>query len=555
MAKKPDPNKRRRGAIKDLSAGLVHGLVSVPDGLAAGVLAGVNPVAGLYGYLFGTVAGAISTSSVFMSVQATGAMAALIFDVPQVRSGPDATTALATLGVLTGIAMLILGVFKLGSLVRFVPNAVLVGFVNAVAINIALGQFGGLTGFSADGNGGRVVQAAITAANVASWHWPSVAIAAITIALILLLERTRLGTLSLFVAVAAGSFLTALLGFDGVELINDVAEIPAGLPLPVLPSVALVPGLLLPALSLTFVALVQGAAISQSVPNPDGRYPDISGDFRGQGVANIASGLLRGMPVGGSMSGTAVLTAAGAQSRLANLTAGAVMALTVLFFSNLVGYIATPSLAALLVLIGIRMFKFDQVLMVLRTGPTQAAVMLITFALTIMIPLQYAVVTGVALSVVLFVAQQSNTINVLRWRFTPGNLLPKEVQPPGVLPPGEIVVLVPYGSLFFASAPVFEAQLPRVEPQSSGSVVVLRLRGKQDLGSTFVQALIRYRENLEAVGSHLVLAGVGDRVLEQLTATGALETLGRENVFAAKADLGASLTRALERAHALQNPR
>jgi sulfate permease, SulP family len=544
----------RRGAVKDLTAGLVHGLVSVPDGLAAGVLAGVNPVAGLYGYLFGTVAGALSTSSVFMSVQATGAMAALISDVPQVHSGPLATTALATLGVLTGITMLVLGIFKLGSLVRFVPNAVLVGFVNAVAINIALGQFSGLTGFTVEGNGGgRVVEAVVTAMNLPSWNWPSVAIAATTIILILILERTRLGTLSLFVAVAAGSGLTALLGLDGVELIQDVAEIPAGLPLPVLPSFAFVPVMLLPALSLTFVALVQGAAISQSVPNPDGRYPDISGDFRGQGIANIASGLLRGMPVGGSMSGTAVLTAAGAQSRLANLTAGAVMAISVLLFSGLVGYIATPSLAALLVLIGIRMFKPEQLLMVWRTGRTQAAVMLVTFILTIMIPLQYAVVTGVALSVVLFIAQQSNTINVMRWRLTAGSVLPKEEAPPTVLPPQEIVVLVVYGSLFFASAPVFEAQLPKVDAQSAGSVVVLRLRGKQDLGSTFVQALTRYKDQLDAVGGHLVLAGVGERVLAQLTATGALDTLGSDNVFAATADVGESLTRALERARALQN--
>ena len=235
---------RGRGVRKDLGAGLVHGLVSVPDGLAAGILAGVNPVAGLYGYLFGTVAGAVSTSSVFMSVQATGAMAALIADVPQVRSGPDATAALATLGVLTGISMLVLGILRLGSLVRFVPNAVLVGFVNAVAINIAIGQLGGLTGFTAEeSGGGRVGRLVSTFANVMAWSWPTVAVSATTIALILLLERTRLGTLSLFVAVAVSSGLTALLGLDGVALIRDIAEVPAGLPLPVLPSLSLVPGL------------------------------------------------------------------------------------------------------------------------------------------------------------------------------------------------------------------------------------------------------------------------------------------------------------------------
>jgi sulfate permease, SulP family len=92
---------------------------------------------------------------------------------------------------------------------------------------------------------------------------------------------------------------------------------------------------------------MQGASISQSVPNPDGRYPNPSGDFTGQGVANLFSGLFQGTAVGGSMSGTAIVTSAGAQSRLANLTAGMVIALAILLFSRYVGLIAMPALAGL----------------------------------------------------------------------------------------------------------------------------------------------------------------------------------------------------------------
>ena len=135
----------RKMVTKDLGAGTVLGLVSVPDGLAAGMLAGLNPLAGLYGYLVGTVAGALSTSSVFMCVQATGAMAVVISDIPQVRGQEDSAAALATLGLLTGGVMLVLGLLRLGSMVRFVPNAVITGFVNAVAVNIVLGQLAGFT--------------------------------------------------------------------------------------------------------------------------------------------------------------------------------------------------------------------------------------------------------------------------------------------------------------------------------------------------------------------------------------------------------------------------
>jgi len=532
-----------------VGAGAALGLVSVPDGLAAGLLAGVDPVAGLYGYLVGTVAGALTTRSVVMSVPATGAMGVLIADVPEVH-GPQQQAALVTLAVLTGVTMLTLGLLRLGSLVRFVPNSVLTGFVNAVAVNIVLAQLADFTGFRSEA-GNRLLRAADTLVNVTSFNWPTFAVGAATIGLILLLERTVIGPLGLFVAVVITSGAATLFRWDSVELLRDVADVPSSLPLPVLPSLALVPALLVPALSLAFVGLVQGAGISKSIPNPDGNYPDVSGDFRGQGVANIASGLFQGLPVGGSMSATALVTEAGARSRLANLVAGAVMAVVILLFGTLAGYIAMPALAGLLILVGIRTFKPYRILLVWRTGRTQATVMATTFVLTLLIPLQYAVLVGVGISVILFVTRQSNTVRVVRWVLTPGSLLPAEGPPPEELPPGEVVVLNVYGSLFFAAAPVFVAQLPRVGPESRGSAVVLRLRGKEDLGSTFIAAISQYVKSLDAVGSQLLLAGVSERVLGQLTHTGAIDLIGEQNVFPAEPSVGAAVTAALERANTL----
>jgi sulfate permease, SulP family len=196
-------------------------------------------------------------------------------------------------------------VLRLGSLVRFVPNAVLTGFVNAVAVNIVLGQLPSLTGFDSS-RAGRLARALDTVPSPFSLHGPTVLLGVVTIVLIVALERTRLRSLGLLVAVAVTSALAVSSGlFEGVVQQHDVAELPGSLPRPVLPALGLVPALLLPAISLAFVGLIQGAAISQTVPNPDGTFPDVSGDFRGQGIANVTAGLLRGMPVGGSMSATA----------------------------------------------------------------------------------------------------------------------------------------------------------------------------------------------------------------------------------------------------------
>lgn len=536
----------RATVVPDLRAGVTLGVESVPDGLASGLLAGVNPAFGLYAYLVGTAAGALATSSVFMSVQATGAMSVIVADVPELHGGAAAETALFTVSVLTGAVMLVLGLLRLGSLVRFVPNSVLTGFVNAVAVNIVLGQLANLTGWSS-GAGNRVTRSIDTLLHVGSWDWTGVAVGAATVALILLLERTRVGPLALVVAVVATSVLAAVLHLAGVATLDDLAAVPSTLPRPTLPDLSMVGVLLLPALSLALVGLVQGAGISGSVPNPDGRYPDASGDFRGQGVANIASGLLQGMPVGGSMSATAIVTSAGARSRLANLVASAVMALLILLLGPALGHIAMPALAALLMLIGVRSFRIENVRGVWLTGPTQATVMTVTFALTLVIPLQYAVLVGVGLSVVLHVAQQSSRVTLVCWEADDqGRLIEGPV--PTELAPHDVVVLQPYGSLFFAAAPVLETQLPRVVPGSGGSVVVLRLRGKQELGSTFIAVVRRYAAELDAVGSRLFLAGVSEGVRHQLDVTGTTDELGAGAVFDATPVVHESLQAAVDAA-------
>jgi sulfate permease, SulP family len=533
---------RREGLREDAVAGLVLGVESVPDGLAAGLLAGVSPLSGLYAYLFGTVGGSLFTGSAFMAVQATGAMAIIIADVPAVHSGNDPERALFTLSVLTGVVMLAAGFLRLGSVLRFVSNAVMVGFISAVGVNIILGQLANLTGYKAEG-GNRVVRAVNTLIHPGELHWQSLLVGVVTIALILLLERTKAGPLGLVLAVIVTSAAVAALGWGSVATVNDLGAIPRSLPLPVAPVLRLVPSLLIPALSLAFVGLVQGAGISANFPNPDGRYPDASRDFIGQGAANLIAGVFHGMPVGGSTSASSLNKAAGARSRLALVIASAVMAVVILAFAGLVGYIAMPALAGLLILVGYRTIKPDDLQSAWRTGAVQKAVLLTTFTLTMIIPLQYAVLVGVGMSVILHVVRQSNQITIKRWRVDlDGNLI--ETDPPAQLPANEVVALQPYGSLFFAAAPVLESQLPALADTSRNSVVILRLRGRSDLGTTFMDVLRRYAQALAACGGKLVIVSASDRIQEQLRVTGVTGLIGPENIYAGDERVGATLKRA-----------
>ncbi len=166
-----------------------------------------------------------------------------------------------------------------------------------------------------------------------------------------------------------------------------------------------------------------------------------------------------------------------------------------------------------------------------------------TFVLTMLIPLQMAVLVGVGLSVILFVIRQSNQVTIKQWVFVEdGGVV--EIDPPATSPGGEVLVLQPYGSLFFAAAPVFEAALPKVTEASRHSVVILRIRGRGDLGSTFMDVLTRYAAALAAVGSKLVIVSASTRVRAQLDATGLTATIGGENIYPTDERVGATLRRA-----------
>jgi sulfate permease, SulP family len=249
------------------------------------------------------------------------------------------------------------------------------------------------------------------------------------------------------------------------------------------------------------------------------------------------------MPVGGSVSASALNKEAEARSRWSLVVASAVMAVVILAFGEVVGQVAMPALAGLLMLIGYRTIKPADLQSVWRTGPVQATVLVVTFVLTMVIPLQYAVLAGVGLSVLLHVVRQSNQVTIRRRvHDTEGHLV--EVDPPAELPAHEVVVLQPYGSLFFAAAPVFETALPTVGATSGGSVVILRLRGRSDLGTTFMDVLRRYAEALAAAGSKLVIVSANERIIEQLAVTGITAVIGDDNVYPGDERVGAATERA-----------
>jgi len=514
----------------DTVAGLTLGIESIPDAMASALLATVNPIHGVYAVMLATPIGALFASSVFMSVQTTSAMSLIVASVPQIK-GEDGVGALLALAIITGIFMLIFGLAKLGALLRFVPNSVMTGFLNGIALLIILGQLGDFTGYDTQG-ANKIEQTLDLLRHLGEVDIRTLLIGIITILLIIVLEKTRLKSFGIVVALIVASLLVPALTWDSVATVADIAEIPDSLPRPTLPPLDVFPSMVLPAISLALVGLIQGAGVSQNYVNPDGEYPDPSGDFTGQGVANIAAGIFQGMPVGGSLSATSLVTSSGARSRFANIFAGITIAVALLLFGGAISAIAMPALAGLLIVVGFGTFKFKDITMVWQTGRIQQVVMVTTFVFALVIPLQYAVLVGVALSIILFVVDQSNSITVKEWVYEKGQL-PIEKDSPEVLEANKVTVLVPFGSLFFAAATNFEEQLPALDDETRNSVVIINLHGKTDLGSTFLGIIERYAQVLQDHQSKLMLAELSSGAKTVLVDTGQIDVYGRDNVFEA----------------------
>jgi len=533
----------KRSTVKnDTIAGVVLGVESVPDGLALGVLAGVNPLSGLYGYLFGTLGGAMVNRNPVLAVQVTGATALIVADA-NLRRFDDPARALFTLSIMAGLVMILAGILGAGRLLRWVSSAVMVGFIAGIGVNTILGQLGNFTGYEATGTN-RVLRALDLFLHIWQVHLPTLGVGLITLLLIVWLTRTRLGALGMVLAILIGSVLGYWLTKLGhqVLMVGDVAGGQLGLPLPALPDFTVVLELIIPAVAIAFVGMVQGAGITTAFPGVSDKPASPSRDFIGQGVGAVLSGIFRGMPSSGSMSATALNVQAGARTRFSLFVAVAVMAVIVVAIGEFVGLVSFPALSALLIVVGFGTIRPPLIMRTIRSGPLQAVTVIATFVLTILFPVYIAVLVGVALAVLLFVIEQSNQLTVRRLLLGDGAFI-KEVDPPEKVPPQEIIVLQPYGNLFFASAAGFKAQLPKVTKKSRNSVVILRLRGVDDIGVSVSQILLDYAKELDSRGSRLLVNG-GEVLFKQMSRSGALAAIGEANFFLSGEWQGRTLAKA-----------
>ena len=500
----------RRADVKaDALAGLPGAISSVPDGMAASVLAGVSPVHGLYASFAGPIAGGLTASTRLMVITTTSAAALAAGSALRGVPADERPDALILLTLLAGAVMVAAAFVHVGRYIRFVSHSVMLGFLTGIAVNIVLGQIPDLLGVDATGD------VALTKAIHALSHPSDVQLAALAtglsaLALLVILGRTRVGLFSSIIALVLPT-AAVIMTSASVARVSDVGTIPTGVPLPQLPDLsALTLGVVTGALAVAAIVLVQGAGVANAAPNPDRSRSNADVDIGAQGAGNIAAGLFTGQPVGGSVGQTALNVAAGARTRWASIWSGAWMLIILVALSGVVGKVAMPTLAAVLVFAAVGSLRPREIATVLRTGRTSQIAFVTTFTATLFLPVAAAVGIGVALSLLLQLNQETVDLKVVR-------LIPDdrgrfmEAPVPPRLDDDDIVVLDVYGSLFYAGARTLQLRLP--DPSHARRpAVILRLRGRTTLGATFYAVIGEYARQLASNDGRLYLSGLDDSV-------------------------------------------
>lgn len=539
-----------RATLKqDGIAGVISGIVNIPGEMASAVLAGVNPIYAINTLIIGMPLAGMLTSTKMMMFDTTSAMTLVAADGLGSRSGDSRAQALIVIALTAGVFQILLGMLGMGQLTRFVSNSVMTGFMSGVAVMIILGQLWDLTGYQGEG-GSKLEKTWQLLSHLGQVDIPTTIVGVGSLILMAALQRTRIANFNLLIGLGA-AMLTAwifrLFDSDSIALVKGLGAIPRQIPMPAMPELRLIPSFILAGVAVGAVGLIQSAGIAQQYPNHGGKESDDSRDFLAQGVANTAVSFFAGMPGGGSLSGTALNVSAGAKSRWNFIFQALVALMLVLAFSDILGLIPMAALAAMLILIGAESIRFRTIKSVTNSTLQSTIGMIATFVATLIIPLQQAVVLGVILAAVLYIYRSSSDIRIFEVIESDQGI--SEVEPPKDLPSDDVTVLDVYGSLFYAGARTLGKLLPSPE-KAHHAVVVLRVRKRGEIGTTFLDVVSRYAERVNTNGGKLLLSGIDPEIKDRMERTGHLARIGEENVYVATSFIGESTRAAFAAGHA-----
>ena len=529
---------KREHWTRNLVSGLIVGVVALPLAMAFAIASGAKPEQGLYTAI---VAGALVSLLGGSRVQIAGPTGAFIVILAGVTAkyGVDGLQ-IATL--MAGVILVLLGSARLGTIIKFIPDPVIVGFTAGIGVIIWVGQwkdFFGLPAVAAEHFHQKLWHLLHVLPQL---HATTTGLALLSLALVLLSPRLpglhRVpGPLTALVAVTT---LQALMHFDGVATIGSAfGGIPQSLPSFRLPAVTLprLIELIGPAFTIAMLGAIESLLSAVVADGMAGTRHDSNQELIGQGIANIVSPLMGGFAATGAIARTATNIRNGGNSPLAGVVHAATLVLIILLLAPLAVYIPLCTLAAVLFVVSWNMSELPHAINMVKRAPrADVIILLVTFGLTVFADLVIAVNIGVILASLLFMRRMSEAVEI---RAQEGAQLGQELQGAGIpgLPPSVMVYAIE-GPFFFGAVENMERLLSQTNTRPD--TIIFRLRNVPFMDITGLQAFEEAIRHLHKQKTRVLLTEANTRVLRKLKKAGIVELLGRGNFFANLGDAARS---------------
>lgn len=539
------PQYLRGDARADALAGLSVAVMGVPQAMAYAIIADLPPVYGLYTAIVTCTVAAVLGSSNHLVVGPTNASCMVVLSLTAPLAAEHGLQPLETvllLTFLTGIIQLAFGLLRLGTLVRYVSNSVIVGFTAGAGILIAANQLRNILGVEVPSEHTERFHEALVATlrEVPHANWREVAIGVLTAGVLVATPRVSGRLPAPLIAVAAAGTLAWALGWvdadlDGrVQVIRDLEPIRANLldmcRLPSFlarPDPALLGHLAPGALALALFGLIEAATSARIVAASSGQRLRFSRQFAAQGTANVVGPFFSCFVGSGSPTRSVVCYRAGGRTRMGPVFSAVWTALTVALLAPLANWIPKAALAGILVVIAYSMIDKHRLRLTWRSRASSRVVLFGTLASTLVLPLEYAIFVGVGLSV----------LNLLRMtgKVDLTNLVPRpeggfDEVPFNRAPPSPVVTINMAGDLYFAAVEDLDYELLRtLHPETK--VVVLRMKRLRAVGSSAMAILEHYWDLLRKRGIRLVVCGIEGELQRVMTTSGLRGQIGEQNIF------------------------
>ena len=518
----------RQQFLSDLSAGVIVGIVALPLAIAFAIASGVKPEQGIYTAVIAGIAVSALGGSRVQIAGPTGAFVVIVYHIVQ-SQGYDGLV-IAT--IIAGVLLIVMGLARFGTLLRFVPYPLTVGFTSGIALIIFSSQINDFFGLRIQNLPADFVEKWIaTAHHLTSVDWNTFGVGASSLLVIVFSRR--------FVPRIPGSLLAILIVTAVVHAASIPVEtigsrfgsVPNTLPAPHIPDVSwnTVIRVFSPAVT---IAMLGGIESLLSAVVADGMIRSrhrSNMELIAQGVGNILSPIFSGIPATGAIARTAANIKNGGRTPVAGIVHSIVLLLIILFFGAWASLIPLSTLSAILLVVSYDMSGWHSFMKILKSPRSDIAVMLITFALTVIVDLTVAIQIGVILSAMLFIRRMAEVSQVTPLTKDLKETDDVEEKPPSTprVPDG-VEVFEIFGSLFFGAVDQFTETIRSLEKKPK--VFILETRNLLAVDATGIRALEELMTQLTQQGTRFIISGIHKQPLFALTQAGLLQRIGEENL-------------------------